>query len=107
MRARTRAIAIDNSLVFSALTRAVEINTLLYVGRRIPRSRGLFRDELVLACVIPVIPLDYGRLRRWYYTRFPPSDVCPVTHWKHWWSDAWGDVTCRNCGKHTYIDYGR
>jgi hypothetical protein len=25
----------------------------------------------------------------------------------HAWSDAWGDVECRVCGKESYIEYGR
>lgn len=60
-----------------------------------------------------VIPFRFGQLRRWFYTKRPLKDVCPLTYWKHRWlldihSENFGgdDLLC-DCGVRGYMDYGR
>lgn len=58
------------------------------------------------------MPDDFGRFRRWWYSRHPlrPHLVCPVTLWRHTvFSDSGplGDAHCTACGKRFWIEYGR
>lgn len=63
-------------------------------------------DDQSKATVEQVIPASFGRFRRWWYTRYPLQDVCPLTHWKHMWDHAYGAVECP-CGERGWIEYGR